>query len=109
MYYIQPYIQRSKTISCTVQERKATRSQIETSSVKLELKPPKGTRDFYPPDMRMRKWLFGQFDAVSQVFGFEHYDSPVLETEALFIRKAGEEIRDQLFNFEVRSACPQTL
>lgn len=56
--------------------------------------------------MRMRKWLFGHFDAVSQVFGFEHYDSPVLETEALFIRKAGEEIRDQLFNFEVRSTCP---
>lgn len=65
----------------------------------IDLKPPKGTRDFYPDDMRLRKWMFGEFAAVSELFGFEQYDSPVLESEALFVRKAGEEIRDQLFNF----------
>lgn len=37
-------------------------------------------------------WLF----QVSQLFGFEEVDFPVLESEALFIRKAGEEIRDQV-------------
>jgi histidyl-tRNA synthetase len=30
------------------------------------------------------------------MFGFEEVDFPVLESEALFIRKAGEEIRDQV-------------
>jgi histidyl-tRNA synthetase len=29
---------------------------------------------------------------VSRLFGFEEVDFPVLESEALFIRKAGEEI-----------------
>jgi histidyl-tRNA synthetase len=66
----------------------------------VDLKPPKGTRDFYPDDMRTRKWLFREFAYVSELFGFEQYDSPVLENESLFIRKAGEEIRDQLFNFQ---------
>lgn len=36
------------------------------------------------------------------MFGFEEVDFPVLESEALFIRKAGEEIRDQLYCFEDR-------
>ena len=60
-----------------------------------------GTRDFYPEDMRLRNWLFGEFAATSRSFGFEQFDSPVLESEELFVRKAGEEITDQLYNFEV--------
>lgn len=36
------------------------------------------------------------------MFGFEEVDFPVLESEALYIRKAGEEIRDQLYCFEDR-------
>lgn len=38
----------------------------------------------------------------SKLFGFEQWDAPVLESEELFVRKAGEEITDQLYNFEVR-------
>ena len=37
----------------------------------------------------------------SRIFGFEQIDAPVLESEELFVRKAGEEITDQLYNFEV--------
>lgn len=84
-------------------ERSATRSGAPpppAHAEKLDLSPPKGTRDFFPDDMRLRTWLFDHFEAVSQLCGFERYDSPVLENEALFVRKAGEEIRDQLFNFE---------
>ena len=39
---------------------------------------------------------------MSRLFGFEQYDTPVLESEELFTRKAGEEITQQLYNFEVR-------
>jgi histidyl-tRNA synthetase len=39
--------------------------------------------------------------ACSKLFGFEQWDAPVLESEALFVRKAGEEITEQLYNFEV--------
>lgn len=52
--------------------------------------------------MRVRNWLFGEFAAVSSLFGFEQFDVPVLESEELFVRKAGEEITDQLYCFEVR-------
>nr|GMC90370.1 histidine--tRNA ligase, chloroplastic/mitochondrial [Ipomoea batatas] len=69
---------------------------------KIDVNPPKGTRDFPPEDMRLRTWLFQNFREVSQSFGFEEVDFPVLESEALFIRKAGEEIRDQLYCFEDR-------
>ncbi|XP_011075423.1 histidine--tRNA ligase, chloroplastic/mitochondrial isoform X1 [Sesamum indicum] len=69
---------------------------------KIDVNPPKGTRDFPPEEMRLRNWLFQNFREVSQLFGFEEVDFPVLESEALFIRKAGEEIRDQLYCFEDR-------
>lgn len=62
--------------------------------------PSAGTRDFPPEDKRLQAWLFDHFAAVTQSFGFEMVDYPVLESEALFIRKAGEEIVDQLYNFE---------
>ncbi|KAG7607961.1 Histidine-tRNA ligase [Arabidopsis suecica] len=68
----------------------------------IDVNPPKGTRDFPPEDMRLRNWLFNHFKEVSRLFGYEEVDFPVLETEALFIRKAGEEIRDQLYCFEDR-------
>lgn len=88
---------------------------------KIDVNPPKGTRDFAPEEMRLRSWLFQNFREVrvskhvyiygcmheglyligcgiqvSRIFGFEEVDFPVLESEALFIRKAGEEIRDQV-------------
>ncbi|XP_057983440.1 histidine--tRNA ligase, chloroplastic/mitochondrial isoform X2 [Malania oleifera] len=72
------------------------------STQKIDVNPPKGTRDFPPEEMRLRNWLFNNFREVSKLFGFEEVDFPVLESEALFIRKAGEEIRDQLYCFEDR-------
>jgi len=68
---------------------------------KSPLQPPRGTRDFYPDDLRLRDWLFGHFRAVSRRFGFEEIDAPVLEHEELFTRKAGEEIVEQLYHFEL--------
>jgi histidyl-tRNA synthetase len=65
------------------------------------LQPPRGTRDFYPEDLRFRDWLFEHFRAVARAFGFEGVDAPVLEYEELFTRKAGEEITGQLFHFEL--------
>ncbi len=68
---------------------------------KSKLQPPRGTRDFPPEDFRLREWLFDHFRAVSESFGFEGVDAPVLEYEELFTRKAGEEIVDQLYHFEL--------
>ena len=60
----------------------------------------RGTRDFYPDDMRVRNWLFSHFHAAARAHGFEEYDAPVLESEELYTRKQGEEIVGQLYNFE---------
>ena len=60
----------------------------------------RGTRDFYPDDMRVRNWLFERFHSAARAHGFEEYDAPVLESEDLYTRKAGEEIVGQLYNFE---------
>ncbi|WCJ34502.1 Histidine--tRNA ligase chloroplastic/mitochondrial [Euphorbia peplus] len=74
----------------------------EESVKKIDAYPPKGTRDFPPEEMRLRNWLFSNFREVSRMYAFEEIDFPVVESEALFIRKGGEEIRDQLYSFEDR-------
>jgi histidyl-tRNA synthetase len=66
----------------------------------IELQPVKGTRDFYPEDMRVRNWLFGHWRAIATKYGYEEYDACVLEHEQLYVRKAGDEITGQLYNFE---------
>ena len=50
--------------------------------------------------MRIRNWLFDNFQSAARSHGFEEYDSPVLEHEELYTRKQGEEITQQLYNFE---------
>ena len=61
----------------------------------------RGTRDFYPEELRVREWLFDHFRSVAARFAFEQVDAPMLEPAELFIRKAGEEIVDQLYHFEL--------
>ena len=83
-------------------DRKAASSTIVTGGTALDTNPVRGTRDFAPADARLRGWLFDTFAAVAASHGFEPYDTPVLESEALFTRKAGEEIATQLYAFEDR-------
>ena len=76
-----------------------TKKGKEKKKAKLDTNPPKGTRDFYPEDMRQRTWLFQQWKDVAKTYGFSEYDAPVLESESLYTRKAGEEVTEQLYNF----------
>ena len=77
----------------------------------MDLNPPRGTRDFYPhscvtsdaEDMSLRTWLFGHWRAVAGLHGFEEYDAPVLESEELYVRKAGEDVTKQLYSMEDQS------
>lgn len=60
--------------------------------------PVKGTRDFYPEQMAFRKWLFGKMRQVSERFGYEEYEGPILEPFDLYAAKSGEElVADQTF------------
>lgn len=90
-------------VSNAVQDKdvlsKTDQSEISAKQTQLDTNPPKGTRDFYPEDMRLRTWLFDQWRDVAKTYGFSEYDAPVLESEALYTRKAGEEVTQQLYNF----------
>ena len=89
-------------VSASVQDKNVldkTNGKKKRKVTKLDTNPPKGTRDFYPEDMRLRNWLFDQWRDVAKTYGFSEYDAPVLESEALFTRKAGEEVTQQLYNF----------
>lgn len=61
-----------------------------------------GTRDFYPPEMRVRRWIEERWREAALRYGFEEYDAPVIEPLELFTVKSGEEIVDQLYAFEDR-------
>ena len=61
-----------------------------------------GFREFYPEACARRNHIFGQWRTVARAFNFLEYDAPVLEPLELYIEKSGEEIVNQLFNFEDR-------
>lgn len=77
----------------------AARAKKKGKENKIDTQPVQGCRDFPPEDMRLRNYLFNTFRPVATSFGFEEYDAPVLEWEELYVRKAGEEITQQMFNF----------
>lgn len=75
----------------------------------LPLAPPRGMRDFYPEDMALRSRIFDAWRAAARCFGFQEYDACVVENLDLLIRKAGEEIVDQIYAFTDKSGRPLAL
>jgi histidyl-tRNA synthetase len=70
----------------------------------------KGTREFYPEEMALRKWLYGKMSRVSQSFGYQEYDGPFLESIDLYAAKSGEElVKEQSFVFPDRGGNLITL
>lgn len=61
----------------------------------LSTQPYKGTRDFYPAEMRVRNWMFNRLKKTLRSFGYEEYDGPMLEPFELYAAKTSEEIVNQ--------------
>ncbi|MFL5783900.1 MAG: histidine--tRNA ligase [Bacteriovoracaceae bacterium] len=62
--------------------------------------PYRGTRDFFPADMRLRNFIFHKMAEVSEQFAYEPYDGPLLEEVELYLAKSGEElINEQIYSF----------
>ena len=67
-------------------------------AVKATIQAVKGTRDFYPEAMAFRTWLYGKVRAISQRFGYQEYEAPILERLELYAAKSGEElVKEQSF------------
>ena len=70
---------------------------------KLSVQPYKGTRDFYPAEMKLRNWFFGKVRATLEQACFEEYEGPMLESLDLYAAKSGEELaKEQTYNFTDR-------
>lgn len=59
------------------------------------ISPVKGTRDFYPEQMAVRTWLYGKVRRVSESFGYQEWEAPILETIDLYAAKSGDELVNQ--------------
>jgi histidyl-tRNA synthetase len=65
---------------------------------KTLVQPVKGTRDFYPEQMALRSWLYNTIRTVSESFGYQEFEAPILETIDLYAAKSGEElVNEQAF------------
>lgn len=52
----------------------------------------KGTRDFYPEDMRVRNYIFDTWHKVARQHGYEEYAAPILEPLEIYTAKSGQEL-----------------
>lgn len=69
----------------------------------LSTQPYKGTRDFYPKEMKLRNWFFGKIRESLELSAYEEYNAPMVESLDLYIAKSGEEIaKEQTYNFTDR-------
>jgi len=76
----------------------------------LSTQPYKGTRDFYPEDKRIQKYMFNKWREVFEIYGYEEYDAPVLEPTELYLAKGNEEIiQEQTYTFTDRGDRSVTL
>lgn len=62
---------------------------------KAETKPPKGTRDFLPVDLRRREHVVGVIKRIYEAHGFQPLETPTFERLETLLGKYGEE-GDQL-------------
>ena len=60
---------------------------------------PRGTRDFYPEDMAIRRYIESVWREVSINHGFEEIEGPMFEHLDLYKEKSGESIVSELFSF----------
>ena len=62
-------------------------------------KAPKGTRDFYPEDMAVRRHIEAAWRGASIRHGFEEIEGPTFEHLGLYTVKSGDGIVSELFSF----------
>lgn len=70
------------------------------SKKKISIEGYKGVRDFYPRDKAIQNFLFSTMRKVAEKYGYEEYDSSVLEPIELYKAKSSEEIvNEQIYSF----------
>ncbi|MFM1935289.1 MAG: Histidine--tRNA ligase [Planctomycetota bacterium] len=65
----------------------------------MRFQSPKGTRDFYPAEMAVRRRIEGAWREASVAFGYDEVDGPTFEHLGLYTAKSGDGIVSELFSF----------
>ncbi len=79
---------------------------------KLSTEPYKGTRDFYPEDMAIQRYIFDTWAKTAESFGYERYDASILEPSELYKSKGAENeelVNEQTYTFTDRGDREVTL
>jgi histidyl-tRNA synthetase len=77
-----------------------TKNTNKNKETKLSTSPYKGTSDSYPEEMFYRNYLFNIWERVAKRFGYEEYDTPLVEEASIYKAKSGEELANkQLYTF----------
>ena len=63
----------------------------------MTTKPPSGTRDFLPDDIRRREYVIGIIRDVFERYGFEPLETPAFENIETLLGKYGEEGNKLIF------------
>ncbi len=79
---------------------------------KISTEAYKGTRDFYPRDMAIQRYIFDTWAYTAESFGFERYDASILEPSELYKSKGAENeelVNEQTYTFTDRGDREVTL
>ncbi|MBL8746880.1 MAG: ATP phosphoribosyltransferase regulatory subunit [Phycisphaerae bacterium] len=72
---------------------------------KRTIQPPTGTRDFYPREMLVRRYITDAWRRTALRHGFDEIDGPTFESADLYKVKSGEGILNEMFGvFSGKSA-----
>jgi histidyl-tRNA synthetase len=74
----------------------------------VSTKPPSGTRDFLPDDIRRREYVIERIRSVYERYGFEPLETPALENIETLLGKYGEEGNRLIFKILRRGEHEQT-
>lgn len=67
---------------------------------KIKPQPPKGFRDFYGPDARLRKQVINVFQSVFESYGYEPLETPAMEYAEIILGKYGDEADKLVYQLE---------
>ncbi len=66
----------------------------------MELRTPRGTRDYLPSEMFLRRYVFKRMREIFERYGYGEVQTPAFEHLDLLEAKAGEEVKDQIYWFK---------
>jgi len=64
-----------------------------------KFQPPKGTRDFLPEEMRIRRVVFDRLRRYFELYGFEELDTPAFEHLEVLTLKSGPAAEKEIYAF----------